>query len=465
MKEQMFPLPTSSSTLEEENYLETLPNSKPTTKSLKNSVYFLSILKKEIQPILVFIGLLLLSFISWLGIFSLLTYLPQYLLLYAAYRIQRIFYTDERYQAGPLYEIEKQISSIATRVIFTHSKRTSEQICLKGWRPWKDELYDTQDVMTCNRYLLEGLEFNRKLAGAIYLGIAEVKESKHDTVQCGPLIIFPQLEQLKPVPYALVMIRLKESWSLDYQLRGGLGIREGMAFLAREVAAIHRVLECSPAGMGTAQEIRKKLEVNESLFQRVLSQLSTDHVHYGRYQEIVPLLKAFIHKYENRFNERYHTGHIKRCHGDLKVANLWVRPQLLLAKRKLLGLDCVDFRPDFCHIDTLSDVAMLAIDLEMSLIYCRGDGIIDELCGRKMADHFVSTYLSKCHDNTPEARVVLAYYLTEKAIVFACISILYDNNLSLGENYLKVALAHAERLKSHVQVPTPSFVENVLAAY
>src|SRR5260370_41514472 len=121
----------------------------------------------------------------------------------------------------------------------------------------------------------------------------------------------------------------------------------------------------------------------------------------------------------------------KRCHGDLKATNLWVRPKSSLGGLKkngqeLIALDCVDFNPDFCHIDTLSDVAMLAIDIEMHLT-SKTDNSINARFGQKLAEHFLYTYLEEAKERSEAVWPLLEYYMTEKSMVCAYVSILYDN--------------------------------------
>ena len=155
-----------------------------------------------------------------------------------------------------------------------------------------------------------------------------------------------------------------------------------------------------------------------------------------------------VHLYD--FNKRYREGHIKRCHGDLKAANLWVCPpdNDSQAQERLIPLDCVDFNPEFCNIDTLSDVAMLAIDLEMRLGNPVGNGN-EKLSGQQLARHFLHTYL-KASGESETVWPLLEYYMTEKAMVCAYMSVQYDGLPTLGEKYLEVVLTHAKELAKYL---------------
>ena len=387
--------------------------------------------------------------------------------------IQRIF------REFVSYPVEEELVSPATRVVFTHSKRTRQPICLKVWLRCSNELYDTEDIARCTNYMIDGLKFNRKFAQNVYLGIAPVQLDEH-TIRRGWLISEPEKCVLEPgVEYALVMRCLEKGWQLDQLLsEGKLATEAHMAFLAEEVARFHKHLASSPRDMGNYDCILSKLDINMHLFNKALYQL--DEGYLEKYGWISDLMDQACEGYRGRFDLRYATGHIKRCHGDLKSTNLWVRPEKSLFfglkkyPRQLLALDCVDFNhPEFCHIDTLSDVAMLAIDIEARLTIQAAEDP-QEQRSRGLAEHFLNVYLQELKENSKISWPLLEYYMTEKAIICAYMSILYDNLTELGETYLEVALAHAQKLEQQLICPEvaepnghsqrlPTLIETILS--
>jgi aminoglycoside phosphotransferase family enzyme len=141
-------------------------------------------------------------------------------------------------------------------------------------------------------------------------------------------------------------------------------------------------------------------------------------------------------------------------HGDLKTTNLWVEPEkpyfcgLKKLPRRLIALDCVDFNPEFCHIDTLSDVAMLTIDLEMYISNrLKIHANWQEVEEAELAQHFLEYYQRVIQENSEKWKPLLEYYMTEKSMVCAYVSILYDERPVAGERYLEVTLNHAQRLQ------------------
>ena len=81
----------------------------------------------------------------------------------------------------------------------------------------------------------------------------------------------------------------------------------------------------------------------------------------------------------------------------------------------------------YSYIDILSDFAMLVTD-----IHARTKS-------RELANFMVEEYLRLTHQADKASRLVLAYYLVEKAIIGAAVSILYDNVPDVGLGFLGVA--------------------------
>ncbi len=86
------------------------------------------------------------------------------------------------------------------------------------------------------------------------------------------------------------------------------------------------------------------------------------------------------------------------------------------------------------NIDTLSDFAMLVIDVQT------------RTKSPALAGEMVKYYLEFTGQNDQTARSVLAYFLVEKAIVGAAISIVYDNLSELGLSLLEIARTRMQSL-------------------
>ncbi len=377
------------------------------------------------------------------------------------YGIQQIFpeHVYPRF-LYPRYPIEEEIVSTSTKVFFTWTKHNNQPICLKLWKGIDEKVCNEKFMIRDVDYLLEGLEFNRRFAPHVYLGIAPVNLSKDPKkILRGKLIVNPDKTKLKPgVDYALVMGWLESDKRLDYQLcQGILGTQGGMKFLAKEVVRMHSRLKKSPYNMGKPDSIASKLALNEELFVEALhilaSKLHTRDDCITKFDCISEIMDQACDTYTKYFEQRRQEGKIRRCHGDLKTSNLWVRPKRASGGYELIALDCIDFNPDFCHIDVLSDVAMLAIDIEMHLSDW-SDQCINTCRGQKLAKYFLLNYLRAVQENSEATWQLLEYYMTEKAMVCAYVSILYDKLPDQGEKYLNIALIHARNLKKMLKQST-----------
>ena len=360
------------------------------------------------------------------------------------------------------FQVDLNLTSSATRVMFNDSDQIRQQICLKMWLKCCNELYNTGDLTKRTNFLLEGLAFNRRFSGNVYYGIVPILSDKPDKIKCGSLIANPTFANLIPNrPYALVMKRLQEEWRLDQQLwMGKLGNIQGMTFLAHQVAAMHQRLNRSLPQFGTPERIADKLEFNINQFHKALdgrkvnSQIAAKCIFTRTDMKWIEsasaLLRQLSKAHQQDFKKRRREGHIKRCHGDLKASNLWICPPDGGSQRQehLVALDCVDFNPEFCNIDTLSDVAMLAIDLETRLEDAE-EYYGQKLSGQQLARYFLQAYLKAVGENET-VWPLLEYYMTEKAMVCAYMSMLYDKLPSLGEKYLKVVLAHSQELAKYL---------------
>jgi aminoglycoside phosphotransferase family enzyme len=347
--------------------------------------------------------------------------------------------------------------------MFVSNEQSEAQICLKKWKAIKDDLYDAEDTEQHLKYLLQGWKYNSFASPGVHLGLAPIEFLGENIVQLGPLIRKPTRDNVQPnKKYALVMKRLDEDWQLDKQLvTGKLDTPQGMKFLAKKIARLHkkfariyRKLNSSPSIFGTYKALSTKLELNEKCFNRALEGLKEGGLNVEEYREFMAVLKRGLTTYADFFQQRFEQGYIIRCHGDLKSTNLWICPSRFLGikYRRLLALDCVDFRDDFSHIDALSDVAMLAVDIEMHLL-SQVEAHDDRAAKLEMAKLFLAMYLREMHEDQHRVQPVLEYYMLEKSIVCAFMSILYAKDHTLGLQYLNIARIHADLLQNLLAWP------------
>lgn len=363
-------------------------------------------------------------------------------------------FVPERLYPELFYPIEEQFVSTTTRVIFTRRKQNRQPVCLKLWR--FENVRIPQSGTKNVDDMLEGFGFNQRFAPNVYLGIAPVLEMNEETkkIKRGKLIEKPCKGQMKPeAAYVFVMRCLDKTTRLDYQVcQERLATLKGVEFLAKEVAQMHRRLAISPRDRGHPSSILLKLQLNRQRFGNCLSHLNQNSEPIDQYIWISDLMVRAFERHIKLFQERYDDHYIKRCHGDLKTTNLWIEPEkvrffgLKKHPQRLIAIDCIDFNPEFCHIDTLSDIAMLIIDLERYLADCQQTSSNGQ-AGETLTQHFLECYFREMREDSEKWYPLLEYYMTEKSMVRAYVSILYDNLLEEGKKYLDIALVHAQRLQ------------------
>lgn len=382
------------------------------------------------------------------------------------------------------YDIKQIIATEATEVIIAQShgnqQDDNDEVCLKFLKPCVNALYDIKSDEDVLHFQKLGYEFNRIAAKSVYYGIARVIKKSQSSITLDTPIEDPQNSQLNPHnEYTTIMKRLPDDSRLDRQFEiKGLQEVGGGEFLAREIIRIYKDLasqetdlqEPSPYPNADAyvQALHTKLELNIKLFQQ-----ATD---LGRSRQSVDLpdnyvsdiLTQTLSHYGSNFAGRYSAGFVRRCHGDLKANNLWLHQATEDNSLTLLALDCVDFRPTFYFIDTLSDIAMLAADIHAHTMHAFSQKHIlqPSFINRQMlaqqankdVETFLRAYTRDAQDETFEkVKLLLEYFITEKAMVCAFMWAIYDKHPlnirrpTVGNYYFDVALFHADKLQKILQ--------------
>ncbi len=359
---------------------------------------------------------------------------------------------------GNCYEIEGSQQSESALVLFTRRMRTSERVVMKILRDYKDSRYSLETVGKRQQCQLEAFQRNKVFTSEVYIGLACIHDwdPQQKNIRIGEIIENPTKEMLDPhAEYALLMHQLPEHRRLDCLLKEkeDASLQSHVQILTEHLRYIHTYLISSISDengvrWGSYEQLRKKLLHNCALLDLVL--MTNNNGLYSTYNWSEKplnwlkktLLEIFMQdRYHSYFEQRVREQRIKRCHGDLKSPNIWIlsydRSCDRASGQYVKVLDAIDFNPSYSNIDTLSDFAMLVIDVQT-----RTKSV-------SLANEMIEYYLTLTDQEDEVARSVLGYYLVEKAIVGAAVSIVYDNLPDLGMNLLDVA---EMRLKSLVDM-------------
>jgi aminoglycoside phosphotransferase family enzyme len=374
---------------------------------------------------------------------------------------------------GYNYTISNTIISASAFVcIATHTQNGVEQtVVLKVLREYRDKRYHygtPKKRLTCQK---EAFYKNIKITPDIYQGLGRIvhptlqeledKGSKEElkSIRLGNIV--RKSEEIKLLSkqdgeYALVMSYLPEKRRLDYLLQEeSVEKQKGLLrLLATRIEQMHKGFQ-PPAivedGYGNIWGSYKQLlrKLNHNLMYFDLIERHEPEL-YRQYYFLKEELRYFISQQPLReaFKKRQ-DRYVKQCHGDLKAKNIWIETikQDDNPLQYVQILDAIDFNESYRNIDVLADLAMLMVDVEAN-------------GGEDLEISLREKYLSLTGQGEDEnARVVLAYYLLEKAIVCAIVCLIYDrDDKQLGLRFLELAREYAEDLrgKIHALVPEKS---------
>ena len=189
------------------------------------------------------------------------------------------------------------------------------------------------------------LALNRRTAPDLYLGVRSVTRTADGAFAfdgAGPA-----------VDHVVVMRRFGQDDLFDNMADRGLLTPGLMQALGAEVARLHRAAALTPR-LGGADAIRRVVAANDrelACVAAALDGVAMSALHdrsLAAVAALAPLLEA-----------RRAGGKVRRCHGDLRLANI-----CLFAGRPTL-FDCIEFSDEIGCIDVLYDLAFLLMELAL----------------------------------------------------------------------------------------------------
>lgn len=359
-----------------------------------------------------------------------------------------------------------------------HSIRRSENAVLlfnsdyvfKILQPYKDHRYSLKERSERLVCLCEGWRWNRLFTRDIHLGLVRLynydpeKDKDPPTLLEVGKFLNPDREKLDGrAEYALVMRKLPQSCRLDMLLlHGNSDSQKHYAdimtqFLihihTRTSLAFELVKSSENKVWGSVGQLAEKLihnlvsveepDVPDAIVLRSAECERLQSLCLSLKEKFLPILTDNNYReFQQFFMQRVKKQQIRRCHGDLKARNIWIEPDPPHQNMKRLEiwsgvrvLDAIDFNPEFCNIDILSDFAMLVADID-----ARTDS-------PELTSSMIEDYLRLTKQEDKGSCFVLDYYLVEKAFVGALVSILYDKNLKLGSRYLDLCIRYLTKFE------------------
>jgi len=242
-----------------------------------------------------------------------------------------------------------------------------------------------------NRYRLchDEVRLNRRLAPEVYVGVAGIAE------RCAGYVLVADatVSQHNVRDFAVVMHRLPGERMLDRMVAGGTISLAEIQELANKLAAFH----------GSESIARSKVWGSALAVSRLVGstvaeadRLAADTVTRDRLATVGKYLRRYVRNHQQSLDNRARDGRVRHGHGDLRCASVCFAPQALAI------IDCVEYSEGLRYGDVASELASLALDLEMV-----------ERCD--LAEALVKAYIAASND--AELPELLRFYKCYRAVL------------------------------------------------
>ena len=235
-------------------------------------------------------------------------------------------------------------------------------------------------------YCHEELRLNRRFARQLYLDVIEIR----GTVEA------PRLHgDGQAIEYAIRMVEFPQQCLLSHHAASGTLTAAMVDAIADRISELHTNSDTAPqdSAFGSARSVRQWSEENLEHIAAAIPSASIP-ASYLRLQQWYQNNADLLDFVEQRKRD----GRVRDCHGDLHLDNMtWI-------DNEVIPFDCIEFNAELRWIDTISEAAFVAMDLQAR-------GYIE------FGWRFISRYLESSADY--DAVALLRYYLIYRALVRA----------------------------------------------
>jgi aminoglycoside phosphotransferase family enzyme/predicted kinase len=294
--------------------------------------------------------------------------------------------------------------------------------------------YSTPELR--RHFCIQEVRLNAPLAPGVYLGVAPVIRFAGDQWRFGPVCAVddvPSPGQDLPggtvCDFAVVMMRLPDEATLEARVAANSATPDLLAEIARAVAAFHMTTPTSDyiAQFGQLDVIRGNWEENFRQMEPFVGR-TLDRATYDR---IVNYVRSFLDQRVALLASRIRDGHVRDCHGDLRLQHIYILDSPQQDMPHLAMLDRIEFNERFRYGDVAGEIAFLTMELDAA---CRAD----------LAHAFVASYIAETGDQT--LYEVLPFYACYRACVRGKVTSFQLDEAEIGEEQRRTAQNDAEKL-------------------
>jgi aminoglycoside phosphotransferase family enzyme len=276
--------------------------------------------------------------------------------------------------------------------------------------------YDYLDFSTLEareRDCLEEVRLNRRLAANVYYGVVPLTVDPQSTLQLAG--------NGETIDWLVKMRRLPAARMLDYAIARGT-VRE--ADVRNVGTVLTRFYTQLPSVVITPATYRQRLARDIQANRRELA-LPTYALPLALVESVLTVQLAFLEREPGLFDRRVQAGKIVEAHGDL-------RPEHICLEEPPVIIDCLEFNRNLRLLDTVSELAFLALECERLGAPQVGDAVLD-------------TYSRATGDRPPER--LLAFYKSYHAGMRAKIAVWH-----LKEAHVRQPTTWIDKAKHYLQL-------------
>ncbi|MCP3401497.1 bifunctional aminoglycoside phosphotransferase/ATP-binding protein [Bradyrhizobium sp. CCGB20] len=235
----------------------------------------------------------------------------------------------------------------------------------------------------------EEIRINRPLAPQIYHRVVAITEEPDGSIKIDG--------RGRPVEYAVDMSRFDEDQTLDHLAKAGPMDVELAQAVADAIAASHaRAMVADGAAWMTSVPALIDGNTNGLRVGGHFEAAEVDQLGEASHQAFLRVRATLV--------ERAHKGFVRRCHGDLHLANI------VLVDRQPVLFDAIEFDAQMATVDVLYDLAFTLMDL------LRHDQSV-------AANTVLNQYLMSAADETLDALAALPLFMSIRAAIRAQVAL------------------------------------------
>lgn len=296
----------------------------------------------------------------------------------------------------------------------------ADEVVYKLKKPVRFSFLDYSTLALRQHYCREEVRLNRRLAPTVYLGVVPVWQ-QGERYWIGEELPDQHRTDAAVVDYMVKMRRLPAERTLGTLLAAGHISKENMQAVSQRLCSFHATASTDLAAQyGTPEVIWQALADNFEESGPFIDQT----IRNRQFSAIKTFSQDFLADHHALFLDRIRTDRVREGHGDLRCDHVYFLDD------EITIVDCIEFSPRLRTCDVASELAFLAMDLELH-------GAPD------LAAELVHTYSAQTHDE--EFLDVLPFYQCYRAYVRGKVASLKSCEPEVPAQEQIEARAHAQQ--------------------